>query len=322
MTARPIRAPHLREMKSRGEPIAVLTAYDAVTARLFEGSGVDVILVGDSVGMVVLGYTSTIPVTVDMMVHHTQAVVRGTSRALVIADMPFLAAQVSVAEAVANAGRLMQEGGAGAVKIEGGQPVLDAVRRLVDVGIPVMGHLGLQPQSVHQIGGFRKRATDRLEADRLLEDARALEDAGAFAIVLESIPAEVAAAATRLLSIPTIGIGAGPSCDGQVLVGHDMLGLSGEPPPPCRAPPARRRRSHASTRGWRKRSVLRQRRTSRTSRKGDFLNALFPLARPTTTNDACPAGRHDRRASPARGDMATGRLDRVRADDGCAACGT
>jgi 3-methyl-2-oxobutanoate hydroxymethyltransferase len=231
MTARPIRAPHLREMKSRGEPIAVLTAYDATMARLFDRSGVDVILVGDSVGMVVLGYTSTIPVTVDMMVHHTQAVVRGTSRALVVADMPFLAAQISVAEAVANAGRLIQEGGASAVKIEGGQPVLDAVRRLVDVGIPVMGHLGLQPQSVHQIGGFRKRATDRGEADRLLDDARALEDAGAFAIVLELIPADVAAAATRLLSIPTIGIGAGPSCDGQVLVGHDMLGLSGEPPP-------------------------------------------------------------------------------------------
>ena len=229
--SRPVRAPHLKEMKRRGEPIAVLTAYDAVTARLFERSGVDVILVGDSVGMTVLGYASTIPVTVDMMVHHTQAVVRGTSRALIIADMPFLAAQVSVPEAVANAGRLVQDGGAAAVKIEGGRPVVDTVRRLVDVGIPVMGHLGLQPQSVHQIGGFRKRATERGDADQLLDDARALEEAGAFAIVLESIPAEVAAAVTRMLSIPTIGIGAGPWCDGQVLVGHDMLGLSIDPPP-------------------------------------------------------------------------------------------
>ena len=229
--SRPVRAPHLKEMKRRGEPIAVLTAYDAVTARLFERSGVDVILVGDSVGMTVLGYASTIPVTVDMMVHHTQAVVRGTSRALIIADMPFLAAQVSVPEAVANAGRLVQDGGAAAVKIEGGRPVVDTVRRLVDVGIPVMGHLGLQPQSVHQIGGFRKRATERGDADQLLDDARALEEAGAFAIVLESIPAEVAAAVTRMLSIATIGIGAGPWCDGQVLVGHDMLGLSIDPPP-------------------------------------------------------------------------------------------
>jgi len=232
MTTRPTRAPHLREMKRRGEPIAVLTAYDAVMARLFERSGVDVILVGDSLGMTVLGYASTIPVTLDMMVHHTQAVVRGTSRALIVADMPFLTAQVSIPEAVANAGRLIQEGGAAAVKIEGGQPVLETVRRLVDVGIPVMGHLGLQPQSVHQVGGFLKQATDRDDADRLLNDARALEDAGAFALVLESIPADVAAATTRLLSIPTIGIGAGPSCDGQVLVGHDMLGFSTWAPPP------------------------------------------------------------------------------------------
>ena len=228
---RPHRAPHMKDMKRRGETIAVLTAYDAVMAHLFERSGVDVILVGDSVGMTVLGYASTIPVTVDMMVHHTQAVVRGTSRALIIADMPFLAAQVSVPEAVANAGRLVQDGGAAAVKIEGGKPVVDTVRRLVDVGIPVMGHLGLQPQSVHQIGGFRKRATERGDADELLDDARALEEAGAFAIVLESIPAELAAAVTRMLSIPTIGIGAGPSCDGQVLVGHDMLGLSIDRPP-------------------------------------------------------------------------------------------
>jgi 3-methyl-2-oxobutanoate hydroxymethyltransferase len=213
-------------MKQRGEPIAVLTAYDAVMAGLFERAGVDVILVGDSVGMAMLGYASTIPVTVDAMVHHTQAVVRGTSRALIVADMPFLAAQVSIPGAVANAGRLIQDGGAAAVKIEGGGPVLDTVKRLVDVGIPVMGHLGLLPQSVHQVGGFRKRATERGDADRLMDDARALEEAGVFAIVLESIPAEVAAAATQMLAIPTIGIGAGPWCDGQVLVGHDILGLS------------------------------------------------------------------------------------------------
>jgi 3-methyl-2-oxobutanoate hydroxymethyltransferase len=181
--------------------------------------------------MVMLGFDSTLPVTLDMMVHHTQAVVRGTRRAMVVADMPFLAAQISVSGAVANAGRLIQEGGAQAVKIEGGHAVLDVVRRLVDVGVPVMGHLGLQPQSVNQVGGYRKQAVGAQDADRLLQDATALEDAGAFAIVLEMIPADVAAAATRLLSIPTIGIGAGPACDGQVLVGHDMLGLTaGEPP--------------------------------------------------------------------------------------------
>ena len=219
-------------MKKRGEPIAVLTAYDAAMARLFERSGVDVILVGDSVGMVMLGYATTIPVTLDMMIHHTQAVVRGTSHALIVADMPFLAAQVSVGDAVANAGRLIQEGGAAAVKIEGGRPVVETIRRLVEVGLPVMGHLGLQPQSVNQVGGFKRQATARADADQLIADALALEGAGAFALVLESIPADVAAEVTRLLSIPTIGIGAGPSCDGQVLVAHDMLGLTDGAPPP------------------------------------------------------------------------------------------
>jgi 3-methyl-2-oxobutanoate hydroxymethyltransferase len=232
---RPVRAPHLREMKHRGEPIAVLTAYDAVMARLFDRAGVDVILVGDSLGMVVLGYTSTIPVTLDAMVHHTQAVVRGAQRALVVADMPFLTAQVSVSAAVANAGRLVQEGGAAAVKAEGGRAILDAIRRIVDVGIPVMGHLGLLPQSVHQLGGYGRRAVESPEAQRLLDDARALEDAGAFAVVLESIPEDVAAVVTSSLSIPTIGIGAGSACDGQVLVAHDMLGLTDTPPPFARA---------------------------------------------------------------------------------------
>jgi len=219
-----ITVPEFREKKARGERIAVLTAYDATMARLLDRGGVDALLVGDSLGMVVLGYESTVPVTLDDMIHHTRAVVRGSSRALVIADMPFLSYQTSTADAVRNAGRLIQEGAA-AVKIEGGQAVLDAVERLVDIGIPVMGHLGLLPQSVNQIGGYRKQATTSAEADRLLSDARALERAGAFAIVLESIPADVAATVTKAVKVPTVGIGAGPDCDGQVLVSYDMLGL-------------------------------------------------------------------------------------------------
>jgi 3-methyl-2-oxobutanoate hydroxymethyltransferase len=210
-----VTVPEFREKKARGERIAVLTAYDATMARLLDRGGVDALLVGDSLGMVVLGLESTVAVTLDDMLHHTRAVVRGSSRALVIADMPFLTYQTSTADAVRNAGRLIQEG-ASAVKIEGGQPVLDAVERLVDVGIPVMGHLGLLPQSVNQMGGYRKQATT---------PARALERAGAFSIVLESIPADVAATVTKAVKIPTIGIGAGPDCDGQVLVSYDMLGL-------------------------------------------------------------------------------------------------
>jgi len=225
MTPSRIRVPDLKDKKSRGEKIAVLTAYDATMARLLDKAGVDAILVGDSVGMVVLGYETTVAVTLDDMLHHTRAVVRGASRALVVTDMPFLSYQVSVEEAVRNAGRLLQEGGASAVKLEGGRPVLDAVRRMVDVGIPVMGHLGLQPQSVHQVGGYIKQATRPRDADALLADAIALQDAGAFALVLESIPEEVAKTVTAALDIPTIGIGAGPNCDGQVLVSHDMLGL-------------------------------------------------------------------------------------------------
>ena len=219
-----ITVPEFREKKARGERIAVLTAYDATMAKLLDRGGVDALLVGDSLGMVVLGYESTVSVTLDDMLHHTRAVVRGSSRAMIIADMPFLSYQTSAADAVRNAGRLIQEG-ATAVKVEGGQPVLDAVERLVDVGIPVMGHLGLLPQSVNQIGGYRKQATTTAEADRLLSDARALERAGAFSIVLESIPADVAAAVTKAVKVPTIGIGAGPDCDGQVLVSYDMLGL-------------------------------------------------------------------------------------------------
>jgi 3-methyl-2-oxobutanoate hydroxymethyltransferase len=225
MSVHPIRVPDLKEKKARGEKIAALTAYDATTARLLDRAGVDVILVGDSLGMVVLGYENTLPVTIEDMLHHTRAVVRGTARALVVVDMPFLTYQVSVAEAVRNAGRLLQEGGAAAVKLEGGRPVLDVVRRLVDVGIPVMGHLGLQPQSVRRVGRYVKQATRPEEADALVADAIALRDAGAFALVLESIPDEVARVATATVDIPTIGIGAGPECDGQILVSSDMLGL-------------------------------------------------------------------------------------------------
>jgi 3-methyl-2-oxobutanoate hydroxymethyltransferase len=220
-----IRIPDLKAKKGRGEKIATLTAYDATMARLFDRAGVDALLVGDSLGMVVLGFETTLPVTMAAMIHHTQAVVRGTERALVVADMPFLSYQVSVEEAVRNAGRLLQEGGAAAVKLEGGRSVIDVVRRLVDVGIPVMGHLGLLPQSIHQVGSYARRATEPRDAATLVEDAAALARAGAFAIVLESIPADLANTVTRQLEIPTIGIGAGPDCDGQILVSYDMLGL-------------------------------------------------------------------------------------------------
>jgi 3-methyl-2-oxobutanoate hydroxymethyltransferase len=176
-----VRIPDLRAMKAAGRKIAVLTAYEATMARLLDGAGIDVILVGDSLGMVVLGYDTTIPVTLEMMIHHTQAVRRGTTRALVVADMPFLTYQVSADEAIRNAGRLIQEGGAAAVKVEGGHAILDVVRRLTDYGIPVMGHLGLTPQSVHAIGGFRQQARDEESASRLLADAKELEQAGAFA---------------------------------------------------------------------------------------------------------------------------------------------
>jgi 3-methyl-2-oxobutanoate hydroxymethyltransferase len=225
MDARGVRIADLKEKKGRGEKVAMLTAYDATMARLLDRAGVDALLVGDSLGMVILGYETTLPVTLDAMIHHTRAVSRGTEHALIIADMPFLTYQVSIAEAVRNAGRLLQDGGATAVKVEGGRPVLDVVKRLVDVGIPVMGHLGLLPQSVHQMSGYSRRATNPREADALVEDAVALEQAGSFALVLESIPAALAGLVTARLTIPTIGIGAGPECDGQILVSYDMLGL-------------------------------------------------------------------------------------------------
>jgi len=229
---KPVRIPDLRAMKESGTKIAVLTAYDATMARLLDRAGIDVILVGDSVGMVVLGYDNTIPVTLDMMVHHTRAVTRGATRALVVADMPFLTYQINPDEAIRSAGRLLQEGGAAAIKLEGGRAVLDVVRRMTDYGIPVMGHLGLTPQSVHALGGFRQQAQDSDSASRLLNDARDLEDAGAFSIVLESIPADLACKVTSAIKIPTIGIGAGPHCDGQVLVSYDAFGLNDTVVPP------------------------------------------------------------------------------------------
>jgi 3-methyl-2-oxobutanoate hydroxymethyltransferase len=229
---RRVRITDLREMKRRGEKIAMLTAYDAAFARLLEAAGIEILLVGDSLGMVVMGEETTIPVTLDAMVHHTRAVARGARRALVVADMPFLTYQASVAEAVHSARRLIQEGGAAAVKMEGGRPVIEAVRRLGEIGIPVMGHLGLTPQSVHRLGGFGRQARQEEDAERLLEDARLLESAGVFAIVLESIPDGVARRVTETVAVPTIGIGAGPHCDGQVLVCYDAFGLTPEFVPP------------------------------------------------------------------------------------------
>jgi 3-methyl-2-oxobutanoate hydroxymethyltransferase len=203
----------------------MLTAYDATMARLLDRAGSDVLLVCDSLGQVILGLDTTIPVTLDAVIHHTRAVTRVAGRALVVADMPFLTYQVSAEEALRNAARLFQEGGAAAVKLEGGRPVADAVRRLTAAGLPVMGHVGLTPQHVHRLGGMRQQACEEEAAQDLIRDALALEDAGAFAVVLEAIPDAVAEAVTARLRIPTIGIGAGPHCDGQVLVSYDMLGL-------------------------------------------------------------------------------------------------
>ena len=227
-----VRARDLQEKKQRGEKIAMLTVYDATMARLLDRAGIDAVLVGDSLGMVIEGHDSTLPVTLEAILHHTQAVSRGIRRALIVADMPFLTYQLTATEAMRNAGLLLQQGGAAAVKLEGGRPVVDIVARLVDAGIPVMGHLGLLPQHVHQFGGYRMQAKNEAEADQLIEDAKALEEAGAFSIVLESIPAEVARTVTRALHIPTIGIGAGPFCDGQILVSYDAFGLNDESVPP------------------------------------------------------------------------------------------
>jgi len=215
----------LREMKDRGEKISMLTAYDYPIARLLDEAGIEVILVGDSLAMVGLGYETTLPVTMEEMLHHVRAVSRGVKRALLVADMPFGSFQASVEEGVRNAGRFLKEAGAQAVKLEGGREVADLTRRLTSVGIPVMGHLGLTPQMVHQFGGFKVQGRTAAAAERLREDALLLEEAGVFALVLEGIPWQVAEVITRELRIPTIGIGAGSSCDGQVLVTNDLLGL-------------------------------------------------------------------------------------------------
>lgn len=212
-------------MKRRGEKIPMLTAYDYPTARILDEAGVPIILVGDSLGMVVLGYDSTLPVTMEDMIHHTRAVVRGSQRAHIVFDMPFMSYQSGIEEALRNAGRALKETGAQSVKLEGGTHMAETVRRLVEVGIPVMGHIGLTPQSVNQLGGFRLQGKTPAAAVRLLHDARALEQAGAYGIVLETIPAPLARIITSKVSLPTIGIGAGPDCDGQVQVLHDFLGL-------------------------------------------------------------------------------------------------
>lgn len=222
---RPVTAPDLAEKKSRGERIVVVTAYDYPTALYADRAGVDVLLVGDTLGMVVLGYPTTLPVTMEEMLHHVRAVTRAQPKALVVGDMPFLSFQAGEDDAVRNAGRLLKEGGAGAVKLEGGERVAPLVARLTAAGIPVMGHLGLMPQSIHEHGGFRVQGRRPEEARRLHDDALALERAGAFSVVLELVPAEVAAGISPALRIPTIGIGAGPACDGQVQVLHDLLGL-------------------------------------------------------------------------------------------------
>jgi 3-methyl-2-oxobutanoate hydroxymethyltransferase len=215
----------LRQKKERGEKIAMLTAYDYPTALALDRAGIDSILVGDSLGMVVLGYENTLPVTMDEMIHHCRAVARGSKSTLLIGDMPFLSYQVSTQDAVRNAGRFLQQGGMDAVKLEGGRERLEAVRLIVGAGIPVMGHLGLTPQSVHVLGGFRPQGRTAASARRLLEDALLLEEAGCFSLVLESVPARLAELVSKRLSIPTMGIGAGLGCDGQVLVLHDLLGL-------------------------------------------------------------------------------------------------
>ncbi len=220
-----VTVPSIIKMKDRGEPIAMLTAYDALMADLVDRSGIDIILVGDSAGMVMGGFENTLSVTMDDMLFYTKSVRRGVNRALLVADMPFMSYQAGLEDAVRNAGRFLQEAGAEAVKLEGGKPVSPIISRLTEIGIPVMGHLGLTPQSIHQLGGYGVQGKEDALADRLKEDALLLQEAGVFSLVLEKIPAELAAEITQSLRIPTIGIGAGSRCDGQVLVTHDMLGL-------------------------------------------------------------------------------------------------
>lgn len=214
------------EMKQKGEKISMLTAYDFTMARILDSAGIDVLLVGDSASNVMAGNETTVPITLDHMIYHTQCVVRGVDRALVIADMPFMSYQVTSKEALTNAGKLMKEAGAHAVKLEGGAAIADTVKKIVDAGIPVMGHLGLTPQSIYQFGTYQVRAKEEAEAEQLIKDAHRLQEAGVFALVLEKIPSTLAQKVTESLNIPTIGSGAGKGCDGQVLVVHDMLGMN------------------------------------------------------------------------------------------------
>jgi 3-methyl-2-oxobutanoate hydroxymethyltransferase len=227
----PVTVRDIRAFKERGERFAMLTAYDALTAGLIDEAGIPLILVGDTLGMVMLGYDSTVPVSMDEMIHHTAAVHRGVSNAMVIGDMPFMSYQASLDEGMRNAGRFLKEAGANAVKLEGAGRSLDLVNRLTESGVPVMGHLGLTPQSVNQIGGYRVQGRSDEQAHRILKDAKDLEAAGVFSMVLEAVPALLAKEVTEILSVPTIGIGAGPHTDGQVLVYHDFLGItSGKTP--------------------------------------------------------------------------------------------
>lgn len=220
-----ITARSLIQKKQARQKITMLTAYDYPMASLLDRSGLDVILVGDSLGMVVLGYENTLPVTMDDMLHHCKAVARGSKNCLLVGDLPFMSYQVSIEEAVRNAGRLMQEGGMGAVKLEGGRERVATIKAIVDAGIPVMGHIGLTPQSIHKFGGFKTQGKTSESAIRIIEDARMLQEAGCFAIVLESIPSQIGKLISEALQIPTIGIGAGMECDGQVLVVHDVVGM-------------------------------------------------------------------------------------------------
>ncbi len=230
-TLKKVRIGHLQEMKAAGRPITFVTAYDAPMAGIADQAGIDAILVGDSVGMTVHGFETTLPVTMDMMIMHTSAVARGARRPLLVADLPFMAFQISPEKTMENAGRLMQEGGAEAVKLETNDPhVLESIERLVSAGIPVMGHVGLTPQSVHSTSGYRVQGRGEDAANILIEQALGVQAAGAFAVVLELVPAELARRVTAELKIPTIGIGAGVNCDGQVLVLHDLIGLTQSPP--------------------------------------------------------------------------------------------
>lgn len=228
MNADKVTTLSLLKKKLKGEKITALTAYDYSTAKLIDEAGVDIALVGDTLGMVILGYETTLPVTMDTMLHHCKAVARGITRAMIVGDMPFMSYQISPEEALRNAGRFLQEGNAHAVKLEGGRPLVPTIELILDAGIPVMGHLGMTPQSIRKFGGFRVQGRSESDAERILEDAKALDQVGVFAIVLECIPKDLAKAVTEAVSAPTIGIGAGPHCSGQVQVTSDLLGLYGE----------------------------------------------------------------------------------------------